>query len=63
MYQFGAQLDHEEPFLFHFEDLRSEFRSLGNELEKKLVSICRKYIFGDIPGVPRVARSSVPEAE
>src|SRR5215475_16059982 len=46
--------------------LRSEFRNLRNEPKDKLVmrDIYRKYIFGDIAGVPRMcARSSAPETE
>jgi len=38
VYEFGAQLGHENAFLFHVEDFTSEFRSLGNELEDKLVN-------------------------
>ena len=38
MYEFGAQLGHENAFLFHVEDFTSEFRNLGNELEDKLLS-------------------------
>ena len=35
VYEFGAQLGHENAFLFHVEDFTSEFRNLGNELEDK----------------------------
>ena len=35
MYEFGAQSDHEKPFLSHFEDFTERFRNLGNELEDK----------------------------
>src|SRR5262245_32090965 len=38
MYVFGAQLGHENGFLFHVEDFTSEFGNLGNELEDKLLS-------------------------
>ena len=38
MYEFGAQLGHENAFLFYVEDFTGEFGNLGNELEDKLVS-------------------------
>jgi hypothetical protein len=33
MYEFGAQLDHEKPFLFHFEDFTERIQKFGNELK------------------------------
>jgi hypothetical protein len=52
--------------LSHFEDFTERIENFAHELKDKLVSrgIYRKYIFGDIAGVPRVrARSSAPETE